>query len=189
MVVKECLLYIARCKNVEKFKGCDGVFTVVNTYSHKRSGIAKIELICDEEYMAKYKITTVMTIPESAHESIQHEKINMVPKNQRVSKRSSKTKDMEIVTFITLEKHAKSLKVNTLFENIVKDHRFRVIVPTEMNTTTHKAESVFELAKFRYPLLCVQNFECTKNLDWNSKIRWNGNMLRLTSLKCAQKKR
>lgn len=245
---------------------------------------AKIELICDESYKVEYKITTVMEVPESADESFEQEKKKMVRKPLRQAKRSTKTTKLVIDTFVTLEKNDKSLKVNTQFLNTAKDHRLRVIVPTGMNTTTHKAESVFELAKrnnvhndcwtypsgcehqqgfvmisdevsgigvanrglyeyeimsdnaiavtlvravselgdwgvfptelsqqqkflsleyqitpyanesiaveelskFRHPIVCVQNFECTNEYDLNSKILYDGDMIRLTSLKCAQ---
>ncbi len=266
--------------------GCEYTFTPAKDDKPilSSNSIADVELICDEDYKAEYKITTVMTVPASADETFENEKKNMVRKPNRCAKRSNQTVDLKIVTFVSLEKSGKALRVKTEFVNNAKDHRLRVVVPTGMNTTSHKAESVFELAKrnnvhnecwtypsgcehqqgfvmisdeksgmavankglyeyeiladnsiavtlvravselgdwgvfptnlsqqqkslsleyeivpynnendaieelakFRYPLLSVQNFDVGSDLYKNNMIQWSGNMLRLTSLKLAQ---
>ena len=245
---------------------------------------AKIELVCDESYMAQYKITTVMTVPVSADADFETEKLKMVANRARQTRRSKDTTELVIDTYITLEKESRALKVNTQFQNTAKDHRLRVIVPTGLNTHKHKAESVFELAernnvhnecwvypsgcehqqgfvmiaddksgvavankglyeyeilpdnsiaitlvravseladwgvfptrlaqqqkflsleyavipytdeaiavtecsKFRQPIVGVQNFGESDDCHIKSAVIWSGNMLRLTSLKCAQ---
>lgn len=108
---------------------------------------AEIELVCDESYKVQFKITSVLEVPVSADDSFEDEKKKMVRKPLRCAKRSNETTKLVINTFVTLEKNDKSLKVNTQFTNTAKDHRLRVVISTGMNTTTHKAESVFELAK------------------------------------------
>lgn len=51
-------------------------------------------------------------------------------------KRSEEMKDFEIVSYITLEKSAKSLKVRTVVDNNVENHRLRVAFPTGIAAET-----------------------------------------------------
>lgn len=51
-------------------------------------------------------------------------------------KRSEEMKDFEILSHITLEKGAKSLKVRTVVENNVENHRLRVAFPTGIQAET-----------------------------------------------------
>ncbi|GAA0807706.1 alpha-mannosidase [Faecalicatena orotica] len=51
-------------------------------------------------------------------------------------KRSEEKKAFEIVSYITLEKGAKSLKVRTVVENNVENHRLRVAFPTGIQAET-----------------------------------------------------
>lgn len=48
-------------------------------------------------------------------------------------KRSTEHRDFEIISYLTLEKGAKSLKVRTIMENNVENHRLRVAFPTGIN--------------------------------------------------------
>lgn len=51
-------------------------------------------------------------------------------------KRSDEKTDFEIVSYITLEKGSKSLKVRTVVENNVENHRLRVAFPTGIQADT-----------------------------------------------------
>lgn len=51
-------------------------------------------------------------------------------------KRSEETRDFEIVSYITLEKGAKALKVRTVVNNNVENHRLRVAFPTGIAAKT-----------------------------------------------------
>lgn len=51
-------------------------------------------------------------------------------------KRSEETKDFVILSYLTLEKGAKSLKVRTVVDNTVENHRLRVAFPTGINAET-----------------------------------------------------
>lgn len=51
-------------------------------------------------------------------------------------KRSEEKKEFEITSYITLEKGAKSLKVRTVVDNNVENHRLRVAFPTGINAET-----------------------------------------------------
>lgn len=50
--------------------------------------------------------------------------------------RSKETKEFEIMSYLTLTKGAKSLKVRTIVENNVENHRLRVAFPTGINAET-----------------------------------------------------
>lgn len=143
--VFENTLYYEDCGDI----GCEYTFTPVKDEIPVLSlnSKADIEIVCDEEYKAEYKVTTIMSVPKSADDSFEREKENLYKKPERRAKRSSEMTDMKIITYLTLEKSGKALKVKTEFANNAKDHRLRVIIPTGMKTNTHKAESVFELAK------------------------------------------
>ena len=107
---------------------------------------AEIELVCDEEYKAEYKITTVMNIPKSADEQLRKEMMNFTPIRERKAQRSSEFTSITIYTYVSLERNGKSVKIRTEFENTAKDHRLRVLIPTNIDCTEHKVESVFEAA-------------------------------------------
>lgn len=51
-------------------------------------------------------------------------------------KRSEETKDFAILSYLTLEKGVKSLKVRTVVDNTVENHRLRVAFPTGINAET-----------------------------------------------------
>ena len=108
---------------------------------------AKIEIIRDEEFAAEIKITTVMNIPKSGDEELQHEKMMFFKGlGERKGGRSKELVAIEISTYLLLEKHSKSLKIRTEFENTANDHRLRVLIPTGIKGDKHKVGSVFEAA-------------------------------------------
>jgi len=106
---------------------------------------AEIELTKNEDFVTEYKVTVKMEIPKEGDEKTK-EAINLhYPIFEREeSGRSDETITMEIVSYISLSKDSKSLDIKTELTNNAKDHRLRVLVPTGLNTKTHKVESVFE---------------------------------------------
>lgn len=105
---------------------------------------AKIELVCDETYMAEYKITTEMQLPVSADETAELERNTYGALKGRKGGRSKEMVTVPITSWVSLAKNSRSVKVRTEFENTAKDHRLRVLFPTNIQCTQHKAESVFE---------------------------------------------
>ncbi|WMJ86605.1 alpha-mannosidase [Anaerocolumna sp. MB42-C2] len=110
-----------------------------------KNSICRFELTEDETYRATYKITQVMEIPESADDTLYEEQISMTNVKLRKAKRSINLLPLEIITYISLEKNGRGIKVKTEFENRMKDHRFRVIIPTGLETDRHFTDSVFEV--------------------------------------------
>ncbi len=107
----------------------------------------KWELIEDEPFRATYKITQTVTIPESADKLLGQEIKSIVDVRERRAGRSSKIKPLVLSTFLSLEAKGHGIKVRTEFDNEMKDHRLRVIVPTGIDTNYHFSESVFEIVK------------------------------------------
>ena len=62
----------------------------------------------------------------------------MVFFKERVGGRSNDTVEMKIETFVSLDKNGKGVKIKTRFDNEVKDHRVRIMVPTGINSDVHK---------------------------------------------------
>lgn len=117
------------------------------TAFYSKDTAAKIELAADEEYMAQYKITTVMRIPRGVDDTHMREVLSCVPCYDRTAKRSSELTDLVIETVLTLERHGAGVKVKTVINNTAENHRLRVLIPTGMKCETHIAESVFEAVK------------------------------------------
>ena len=105
---------------------------------------AQIELVCDEEFMAEYRITTEMQLPVSADAALEQERASCVNFRERKSGRSKELVTVTITSYVSLEKNSRSVKIRTELNNTAKDHRLRVLFPTGMKCAQHKAESVFE---------------------------------------------
>lgn len=103
-------------------------------------------LVEDTSYQAVYKITQTIEIPESAEDTLYEEIISMTDVKHRKAKRSTKLLPLEITTYLTLEKNGHGVKVRVEFDNRMKDHRLRVILPTGLDTNRHFTDSVFEVA-------------------------------------------
>lgn len=107
---------------------------------------AKIELITNEEFMAEYKITTEMFIPASEDNEAAKERNTYVGFTERKGGRSKKTVALNVVSYVSLEKNGRSVKVRTEFTNTARDHRLRVLFPNNIHCSQHKVESIFETA-------------------------------------------
>lgn len=112
-----------------------------------KNGGCCIELVEDKEYRAVYKIIQTIEIPESADETLYEEQISMTGVRYRKAGRSTKLLPLEITTTLTLEKKGRGLKVRTEFDNRMKDHRLRAIIPTGLETDRHFTDSVFEVVE------------------------------------------
>lgn len=108
---------------------------------------AKIELVKDEEYGAEYKVTVKMSVPKAGDDQLLRERYVFDSYFDREAKRSDETVELVVESFVGISKASPEVKVRTQFVNTAKDHRLRVIIPTEIKCDKHKAESMFELAE------------------------------------------
>ena len=107
---------------------------------------AKIALVKDEAFLAEYKITVEITVPKSADAHSYEEKRLFICGAERSGGRGDETVTIPVTYFVSLTKGGKRIDVRCEFENTAKDHRLRVLFPTGLTCTKHKAESVFEAA-------------------------------------------
>ena len=92
---------------------------------------ARIACVEDGPLCAKFRIAVTMTIPQRA-----------MPDK---SCRSAETVDIELVTIVTLKAGSRRLEFETHFTNTARDHRLRVMFPTDLKTDVSWAESEFDV--------------------------------------------
>nr|WP_308624913.1 alpha-mannosidase [uncultured Eisenbergiella sp.] len=112
-----------------------------------KGGEAQIRPAEDEPFRAVYEIRHKLRIPVSADERLEQEQKQMVDFRDRKAGRSREEREMEICSFITLTRQGRKVEIRTEFENTARDHRLRVIVPSGLSSTSHYADSVFEVVK------------------------------------------
>lgn len=108
---------------------------------------AEVSVVLDEPFMAKLKITQQMEIPVSADERLLKEQEAVVDFRFRKAGRAQQVKIMQIDTIVTMEKESARLQFETTIDNQCKDHRVRVLFPTNIQAQTHEADSIFEVVE------------------------------------------
>ncbi|WP_337099247.1 alpha-mannosidase [Paenibacillus sp. YIM B09110] len=116
----------------------------ITTKGVKASAIAIVE---DTPYRATIEVVHELSIPASADEQLAKEVNAMVEFRQRKAGRSSELAPLRIVTRISLEQSGKGVRVHATMDNHSKDHRIRVLLPSDTKATTHFADSIFEVAE------------------------------------------
>ena len=109
----------------------------------------KAEIHCVEKnaFRTVVEICHEMMVPSGMGEELQRQREMCIDPYTRVANRSKELVPMEVKTVLTLEKSGKGLHVATTICNQAKDHRVRVVMPTGLNTSTHLADSAFEVVK------------------------------------------
>jgi len=108
---------------------------------------ADIRLVEYSNEQTIYEVTHRWFIPASADEKLNEEIHEFVSFLERKASRATELVELTLTTRYTLIKGNAILKVQTSLNNIAKDHRIRVLFPTDAATTVHRADSVFEVAK------------------------------------------
>lgn len=106
---------------------------------------ADIILTEDTPFRASYKIITKMMIPESADSTLATEIERLVEFRSRCAGRSDNMIETEITVTLTLERDSRMVKINVGFDNRCSDHRLRILFPSGMTASAHKADSIFEV--------------------------------------------
>ncbi|HCM90011.1 MULTISPECIES: alpha-mannosidase [Vagococcus] len=105
------------------------------------------EVITNSPFVAEILITQTMMIPEAAEELLDLEMRAVYEMRERKANRNDKLVPFEIKTIVRLEKDSRQVTFKTAFNNQMKDHRLRVLFPSGLETTTHFAESIFEVVE------------------------------------------
>ncbi|WP_433618115.1 alpha-mannosidase [Paenibacillus cellulositrophicus] len=106
---------------------------------------ASIRVVEDTPYRATLEIVHDWEVPASADELLQKEQIEVVYYPERKAQRVKETVPMKIRTLVRLEKDGKGVKVEASFNNQAKDHRVRVLFPTDIEASRHRVDSMFEI--------------------------------------------
>ena len=93
------------------------------------------------------KVRHELEVPEAIGDEILPQRYSCVDLYQRKAKRSEKLMKLSIETTLTLEHHAKGVKVQTTVVNTAKDHRLRVLFPAGLDSDMHFADSTFEVVR------------------------------------------
>lgn len=107
---------------------------------------ASIELVENTPYRTAFRIVHEWEVPASADELFEREKQEAVYFPQRKAQRVSRMVPLTIETVVSLTRNGKGVQVRTSFNNQAKDHRVRVLFPTDLEASTHQADAIFEVA-------------------------------------------
>ncbi|NMO94721.1 alpha-mannosidase [Paenibacillus lemnae] len=108
---------------------------------------AKIRVVEDTPYRATIEAVHEWEIPASAAEKLNEEQIELIYYPQRKAQRSGETVKLLITTRISLERGGRGVKLSAAFNNQAKDHRLRALFPTDLVTSVHRADSMFEIVE------------------------------------------
>ncbi|WP_269410202.1 alpha-mannosidase [Lentibacillus daqui] len=107
---------------------------------------AKVKLVTNTSFQATYQISHDWELPASATPLLEQEQQELVVFTERKAERSTEKIPFRITTMVTLTRDSNGVEVETSFYNRSKDHRLRVLFPTDLSSSTHAADSVFEVA-------------------------------------------
>ena len=108
---------------------------------------ADIAWIKTSEDETVVKISHQLDLPRCASAALAEEYEAMTRRLQRNIDRLSETMAFQITTYLSLEKDSPMLKIRTEFNNNVRDHRLRMLFPTDLAAGTHLADSVFDVVE------------------------------------------
>ncbi|MBR6090097.1 MAG: alpha-mannosidase, partial [Anaerolineaceae bacterium] len=109
---------------------------------------ASITCTEDSEIRTVFRIDLQILLPVSADRALTDARNAMIHRlNRNNIARSSETIAYPISTYLTLEKDSPVLKIRTELNNTVKDHRLRMLFPTDLVSDWHLADSVFDVVK------------------------------------------
>ncbi|MCQ4088897.1 alpha-mannosidase [Saccharibacillus sp. JS10] len=106
-----------------------------------------LSLIEDQPYRVTYEVVHEWEIPASAEASFEDEKRRLVQFRKRQSGRSAETVTLKLTTQVSLESSGRGVQVRVTVNNQARDHRLRVLLPTDLQTQTVMADSIFEVAE------------------------------------------
>lgn len=104
-------------------------------------------IVEDTSHKAVVEITHAWELPVSATDLLDQEQQEVVWFTNRKATRTEETIPFTIKTTVTVGKNDQGINVETTFNNQAKDHRLRVLFPTDIKADTHEADSIFEVAK------------------------------------------
>lgn len=108
---------------------------------------ATIRVVEDTPYRASLEVIHEWEIPVSADEMLDVEQRELIYYPYRKTQRSKETLVMKIRTLISLNREGKGVEIEASFNNQAKDHRLRALFPTDLETSVHRVDSMFEIVE------------------------------------------
>lgn len=106
---------------------------------------AAVTCLEDSAWRAVFRIEQRLRIPLCAGEALAEATTSMTPRRERQIPRSGETVDLWLRTTLTLEAESPVVRIHTEFDNTARDHRLRMLFPTDLETGRHIADSVFDV--------------------------------------------
>lgn len=106
---------------------------------------AEIKVLENTPYRAQIEIKHEWEVPESADAKLDEEQRALVYYPERKSQRSEKTVILKLRTLLSLERGSKGVQMESTIDNTAKDHRVRALFPTDLKTSVHRVDSMFEI--------------------------------------------
>ncbi|SDM79568.1 alpha-mannosidase [Paenibacillus sp. yr247] len=106
---------------------------------------AQIRVLKDTPYQASLEIVHDWEIPASADELLDEEQRDLIYYPYRKAQRSARMEPMQIRTVVSLSRSGKGVEIEASFNNQAKDHRLRMLFPTDLVTQVHRVDSMFEI--------------------------------------------
>jgi alpha-mannosidase len=110
------------------------------------SQVARVTLQEHSTVRTVYEIVHQWMIPASADQTLDREQREFMPLLERTARRSASLISQTITTRVTLDHGVPYLTVQTTLDNQAKDHRLRVLLPTDCAAPTYQVDSIFEVA-------------------------------------------
>lgn len=107
---------------------------------------ASIRVVEDTPYRAVLEIVHDWEIPASAEELLDREQVELVYYPVRKAQRVKETVPMKIRTLVSLEREGQGVHIEASFNNQAKDHRVRMLMPTDIEASKYQVDSMFEVA-------------------------------------------
>lgn len=93
------------------------------------------------------ELTATLEIPVGADAQLDYEQRAVIDITHRQARRSQETLKLVLRTEITLDRDSRQLSFKVSYNNQAKNHRLRVLFPTQINSGENEAESIFEVVK------------------------------------------
>ncbi|KAF1296660.1 alpha-mannosidase [Enterococcus sp. JM4C] len=149
------LLDKATQKEVSDLLVFEDVGDIANEYIFKKpegdqailssEGQATYSVVKNSAEQAVVKLVQSLMIPVSADELLSQEQQAVIDFRYRKAGRSKELAPLVIETLITVKKGSKRVAFETKINNQMKDHRLRVLFPTDIIAQTHEADSIYEV--------------------------------------------
>ncbi len=106
----------------------------------------RVALEEDGPLLARYRVEVVMDVPVKLEENggDPWQRLDGIGNS---ASRSAQTRELRIVSRVTLRRGAKSVEVAVSFDNTAEDHRLRAFFPTRRAGTVCHAESAFDVVE------------------------------------------